>query len=358
MPDSLVRVLLLSCGPIAQRYGIRFDKLPAASQADDAWCNIPARPHRTVPASVPEPVNAAFFHLASPLHDDTRKSGETGRGVLYWLVLVVGLGVLGPGMAAGPKVVSTDLCSDLLLLQIAHPQQILSVSAAARNPDLSPLAERAARYPANRGSVEELLRLSPDIALVYQGWNGRGHGALLARRAVQVVPLPYPSNWPEALAIARRTAELIGRVDEVERLVAQAERRIATLSDRLPPLRVLYLRPNGGSAGLGTYVDDLLRRLGLRNIAAEQGMRGWGRFPLEHLVGSPPDVFLLGYFDQVHPRSKSAYGRHPVLRDLLDRVPVVHVPGGGWGCGGIEMVEVAEHIVAQVLSIGPGVSHR
>jgi len=250
-----------------------------------------------------------------------------------------------------PTVASTDLCSDLLLLQIGAPSQILSVSATAQDPALSPLAAAAARYPANHGRVEELLHLGPDIALVYLGWDGRGFADLLAGQGIRVEPLPYPGGWQQTLSTTRDTAALIGRAGAGAELAAAADARMQALAGALPPYRVLYLRPNGGTAGAGTYVDDVLTHLGLRNLAAEQGYRGWGRFPLEHLVAEPPDLFLLGYFDQAQPLTKSTYARHPLLRELLTRTPAVSVPTGGWGCGGIELVDVAERIAAKIAAL-------
>jgi iron complex transport system substrate-binding protein len=283
-----------------------------------------------------------------------RVFAASGRGPRPWplLCLVVLLGLPLGGTAAPeaglPTVASTDLCADLLLLQLADPEQIVSVSSAAIDPQLSPFATQAKRYPTNSGSVEELLLLRPAIALVYQGWTGRGHKDLLAARGVQIEPLPYPSGWDHTRQTVLETSALLGRVAFGAKLVAQTERRMQALADRTPPLSVLYLRPNGGTAGANTYVDDLLHRLGLRNLAADSGMRGWGRFPLERLVANPPDLFLLGYFDQAQPRSKSAFARHPLFQQVLERIPAIAVPAGNWGCGGIELVSVAEDIVAQI----------
>jgi iron complex transport system substrate-binding protein len=283
-----------------------------------------------------------------------RMLSSAGRWFGHWhlLSLFAVLGLSLPGTAAPPAdlptVASTDLCADLLLLQLADPEQILSVSTAATDPAVSPFVAQARRYPTNRGSVEELLLLRPAIALVYQGWTGRGHRDLLDSRGVRVVPLPYPSGWDDTRQTVRDTSALLGRTAFGLDLIEQTERRMQTLADRTPPLSVLYLRPNGGTAGEGTYVDDLLRRLGLRNLAADSGLRGWGRFPLERLLTDPPDLFLLGYFDQAQPYSKSAFARHPLFRRMLERIPVIAVPAGNWGCGGIELVSVAEDIVAQI----------
>jgi iron complex transport system substrate-binding protein len=277
---------------------------------------------------------------------------HVGQQVVGLLLMLCLHGVTVPAPAL-PSVASTNLCADLLLLPIAAPGQIVSVSLAAADPALSPLASHARAYPGNRGSVEELLLLRPDLALVYQGWTGRGHRQLLDGRGTRVVPLPYPSGWEGSLQSLRDLAGLIGRDAYAEDLIQRAEQRMRQLADRTPPLRVLYLRPNGGTAGQDTYVDDLLQRLGLRNVAAEEGLRGWGRFPLERLVSDPPDLFLLGYFDQEQARSKTAFARHPLFRDMLARIPAISVPAGGWGCGGVELVAVAEDIVGQIDDLQP-----
>ncbi|WP_081763271.1 ABC transporter substrate-binding protein [Imhoffiella purpurea] len=250
-----------------------------------------------------------------------------------------------------PKVVSTNLCADLLLLRIAAPEQILSVSTQAQDPRVSSVAEAALAYPPNRGGVEDLLYLKPDMALVYTGWTGRRHAELLAGRGTEIVAMPYPTTWTDTLKATREMAARIGCAEAGEARILDAEARMRVLRERIQPYRVLYLRPSGGTAGSGTYVDDLLRLLGLRNVAAEAGFAGWGRFPLERLVTAPPDLFLLGYFDRSGPGAASAYGRHPLLRRMLERIPSVSVPVKDWGCGGLELVDAAERIVAQIESL-------
>lgn len=258
-----------------------------------------------------------------------------------------------PGTAPLPTVVSTNLCADLLLLTLGAPEQIRSVSRQAQDARLSPVATAAAAYPANRGTVEELLYLKPDLALVYTGWGRRQHAELLAREGIRLIELPYPRTWPDALETTRAVATAIGRGEVGAAIAAAADRRLAALADQARPYRVLYLRPSGGSAGQGTYVDDLITRLGMRNLAAEQGHVGWGRFALESLVLAPPDVFLLGYFDQPSAAVAAAYGRHPLLQALLAETPTLALPARGWGCGGLELVAVAEQIITGLERVMP-----
>lgn len=281
------------------------------------------------------------------------------RLALAGLLAILGLFVVPTRAGAAlPSVVSTDLCADLILLEVADPGQILSVSRQSQDPKVSPVAEAARAYPANRGSVEDLLDLKPDIALVYLGWTAKRHADLLADQRIRIITLPYPRSWSDALETTRRIAIQIGRGEAGRVKTAEAERRMQALADRMPPYTLLYLRPSGGTAGKGTYVDDLITRLGLRNLAAEHGDLGWGRFPLERLVTSPPDIFLLGYFDQARSPAASAYGRHPLLRTILDATPSISVPTRTWGCGGLELVDAAEQIVTQIGGLGLAVGPR
>ncbi|QGU32501.1 ABC transporter substrate-binding protein [Thermochromatium tepidum] len=275
-----------------------------------------------------------------------RHTGWLVGGVMLWVAPVLATTPL-------PSVMSTNLCADLLLLRIADPGQIRSVSRQGQDARISPVADQARAYPGNRGGVEDLLYFKPDIALVYQGWMGRPHAKRLAGQGIEVIALPYPRGWDEALQTARALAARLGRAETGAALIEGLERRMQALARPrgAGAPRLLYLRPSGGTAGQGTYVDDLIRRLGLRNLAAEQGIKGWGRFPLERLVSAPPDVFLLGYFDQAQSPARSAYGRHPRLRSLLELTPAIELPGQAWGCGGLELLEVAEQISAQLTAI-------
>lgn len=257
-----------------------------------------------------------------------------------------------------PSVVSTNLCADLLLLRLGVPEQILSVSRAAQDPAQSPVAEIAARYPSNQASVEELLYFQPEIALTYIGWSRRLHGDLLEDQGIRVVPLSYPQQIEDALSLTREIAQAIEREAVGAQEIAKAAARIEALSERFPAqrhaTRALYLRPNGGTAGSDTYIDSLLALLGLRNLAAEQGIRGWGTVSLEQLILDPPDLLLLGYFDQAQPQSTARYGRHPLMQQLLAKVPSIPVPSSSaWGCGGLELIDAAELIATELEALEP-----
>ena len=266
---------------------------------------------------------------------------------VHWLGLCCVL--IGAASAEDlPPAVSTNLCADLWLTQLGAPEQIVALSQQSHNVRLSPIADVARHYPSNRGSVEELLVLKPARALVYQGWNGRGQAHWLADHGIALIAPEYPTTWDATLINAQQIAEALGRAHAGQALIEQIDAQMQALSGQLPPYRVLYLRPNGGSAGQDTYIDALLAHLGLRNLAAEQGLRGWGRVSLEQLIMEPPDLLLLGYFDQPQAVTQSGYARHPLTQALFERLPTVSIPATAWGCGGLELVDTARLIVERI----------
>src|SRR3954447_6108984 len=84
------------------------------------------------------------------------------RCSLAWLAV---LALTGVASAQEPphRIVSANLCTDQLVLALADPGQIASLSPFARDRDLSFLAERAAAFPMNRGTGEDIFRVDADL---------------------------------------------------------------------------------------------------------------------------------------------------------------------------------------------------
>ena len=64
-----------------------------------------------------------------------------------------------------PKVASINLCADQHVLALADPEQILTVSWLAADPEESLLAAEAQRHVLNYGTAEEILKFAPDVVL-------------------------------------------------------------------------------------------------------------------------------------------------------------------------------------------------
>ncbi len=272
------------------------------------------------------------------------------RGALLLTLLVTLPAVAAdlPRQSGLPRVVSTNLCADQLVLRLAAPEQLLSVSAQSQDPQLSSMPELARRFPANHASAEEIIALHPDLVLASRRWLAHNRAELLRSHGIEVLVIPFPTSWADIFANTRLVADKLNRTAEGEALLADAQARLDRLKAQPRPQRALYLRPNGGSAGRDTYVDTVFQAVGLTNHQAALGRVGWGRFDLETLVVNPPDLFVSADMVIDQGYAKSAYARHPRVRELLATHPVLHVTGNRWGCSDLQLVDSAEQLAAQI----------
>lgn len=263
-------------------------------------------------------------------------------------LLLALLACLPVAAAELPRVVSTNLCADQLALRLAAPEQLLSISAQGSDPQLSGQAARARGIPLNRGGAEEIVALHPDLVLASRRWLAHNRAELLRDHGIEVLVVPYPTTWPDIFASTRLVAGRLGRAEEGEALLAELQARLDRLAQQPRPMRALYLRSNGGSAGRNTYVDTVFQAVGLTNHQAALGRAGWGRFELEELVVSPPDVFVSADMPIDSGYAKSAYSRHPRVRELLAARPLLRLDGNHWGCADWQLVDSAERLAAQI----------
>lgn len=247
-----------------------------------------------------------------------------------------------------PTVVSTNLCADILALSLAAPAQLLSVSRKSQDPRVSSMPRQAQHFPANDGSAEEVIALRPDIVLASRRWQMRYQRELFERHGIRVVVVPVPVSWDDIFSSTEALAAELGREAAGAALVADVRARLQRLAAEPRPLSLLYLRPNGGSAGLDTQVDTLFRAVGVRNHAAEGGRRGWGRYSLEELVSDPPDIFVAGELLRDTAYANSTFIRHGSIGALMAARPVLRFSGNHWGCSNWQLIEAAEDIAAQI----------
>ena len=260
-------------------------------------------------------------------------------------LMLMGALIAAPATAAGrplPRVASFGLCADQMLLMMAAPGQIASVSDQATGP-LSVYADRARAFPANRGSAEEVIASGATVLLHSDAMNKRSADAL-ASFGIRTISVSFANSWAEVDAMTRLVARAIGREARGEAVIADMHRRLARLRPAEPPAQwptVIYYRPDGGGAGTGTFVDESLRTAGFRNLQAEWGPPLWSGVPVEQIVRQPPDLFAVSYFDTNHNAS-SVLRRNPVLWGHARSRPVLNVPGKYWNCGSPLLVEAVE----------------
>jgi iron complex transport system substrate-binding protein len=267
--------------------------------------------------------------------------------VLYGIVIAAA----AQAGAALPGVVSTNVCADTLALSLADDAQLLSVSTQARDPRLSPLSDRAARFPVNHGhgAVEEILAQKPDVVLISSAWRGRRQAALFESQGIALKVVPFPLSWDAVFDSTRHVGGWLGRKAAAEARVADVQRRLRRLKETPRPYKALHVRPNGRCAGEGTQIDMVFEAMGVTNHADALGCTGWGQLSLEKLLADPPDFFIV--VDGVRretAHARSFHARHPLMRQLMERRAVIRVSGTHWGCSNWLLIEAAEEIAKEI----------
>lgn len=287
----------------------------------------------------------------------TKRRHRTAFGAIA-VATVLLLGLPGPrslqaASLTPPTVVSTNLCADLLALSLTSPEQLLSVSWKSQDPTRSSMAAEAAKYHANASDAEEIIALKPDIVLASRAWRRHPQAANFEALGIRIVVVPLARTWPDILSVTQWVAEKLGREERGRTLVKETQRRLDKLeaSAKAKSQRsVLYLRPSGGSAGAGSYIDTLLTGAGLGNHATKLGLEGWGRLDLEQLLLSPPDLFLLSDYTRDRGHAEGQLLRHPAMRAILADRPVLRLPSNQGSCATWHLINTAEFLAGQLAS--------
>lgn len=280
-----------------------------------------------------------------------RRFRDSATGMTRSLLLVpVALGLLAaPASAAPQRVVSLNLCADQLLVLLADRADILSLSPLSRDPQLSYVAPRVADVPQNHGMAEEIFPHAPDLVIA-GSYTAKPTVAFLKSKGIPVLELSIPRNFDEIRAQVRRIAEVLGRSDRGEALIAGMDRILADVQPA-PGARPLALawQPGGFTAGAGTLTDAVFAAAGVENFAARAGLKGYGYLGLEAVVAGRPDLLVSESAMPGRPSLQQALLQHPALREGSGIGRRVDVPSALTACGGpftAEAVRILSRSVA------------
>lgn len=252
-----------------------------------------------------------------------------------------------PVSAAKPRVASSGLCADLMLLLLADDDQIVSLSHQSTGP-LSVYAEKAGRFPQSRGSAEEIIAAGTDVLLV-DGTVDQRSALALRKFGVKIVDVPDGTTWDDIDKLTRFVAGEIGNPARGEAVLADMHRRLDRVRRDVSHGRrptILYYRPDMGGAGEGSFVNTAIEAAGFRNLQVDWGPPLWGGVPVERVVYHPPDLFAVSYFD-TNTQGLAVLRRNPVLWGAARTRPVLNVHGRYWNCASPALIEATEQLAAE-----------
>lgn len=248
-------------------------------------------------------------------------------------VAVAALAAL-PGAAAPGRVVSMNLCTDQLALMLAAPGQVISVSALARDPRLSAVAEAATGLPANHGRAEEIFLMRPDLVITGT-FTTPATVEMLRGLGIEVATLAPAASLDDVRRNIAEVGALLGREAAAARLIAAFDRDLARLRhDAAARPRAALYQAQGYTAGDDSLAGEMLDAAGLDNVAAEAGLAGGGFLPLEALVALAPEIVVKGSPEPGASRAEEVLS-HPALRGARAEATMADRE---WMCGTPEVV--------------------
>lgn len=257
-------------------------------------------------------------------------------------------------MAAPPeRVVSVNLCTDQLALDLAAPGQLISVSELAHDANSSAMAEAARALPTNGSGAEEVYLLNPDLVLAGT-FTDPATVEMLRGLGVAVEVFAPARSLSDIPVLMRKMGAALGRETEAEKRVAAFLARRAALSDTVDarPRAALYY-VNSYTLGDNTLAGDILTAAGFSNVATEVGLTHGGTLPLERLVMLQPDVIVTGrdYPGQARAEDNLV---HPALKSLTGTRVAATLTDRDWICGTPRVLDAVARMRDLRLSLEAG----
>lgn len=234
------------------------------------------------------------------------------RWPVAFLLALTGCGAgrpaVPPRVGRPLRVMSVNLCTDQLLLQLLPPERIVSVSWLARDPGSSAMTREAAAVGVNHGLAEEVLAQRPDL-VVASSFGTPTLRAMLRRLGYPLVEIDDASDVAGIRRATRTLARAVGEPARGEALIAEMDAKFAALArDPGLPIRLAAWDRTGIAAPRGTLHDTVLSATGAHNVGASDR----GSLDLETLLRLHPAALVQA------PRGTASLGddraEHPVVR--------------------------------------------
>ena len=255
----------------------------------------------------------------------------------------ISLALVAPGAAAGEapprRVASLNLCTDELVLALAAPDQIVSLTHLAHQPAETILWRQARLYPRNDGSLLSVAPLRPDL-VVTMGGGARDRLRIAERLGIATLDLPHPLSLADMARSIRQVAQALGRPAAGAAMV----RRMAALRATAPASRVdaIWLGGGGRTYPAQSLAAQWMALAGLR----QRSLRG-DRVSLETLIARPPRILLRSDYRAGQFSAEQRWLAHPAARRASGS-RTIPTDGRAWTCMGPPMIAEIERLRGEI----------
>ena len=267
--------------------------------------------------------------------------------LLLSICILAGMLAATAVQAAPRRVVSINLCSDIIAADLAAPGTLKSVFRLGRDPEDSPVAALLADVPPNDGRIEDILPFAPDLVLAHE-WSSPFTLGLLARMNIPVATVKDARSFEDIRDNIRTIAAALGREGKGEEVIARfdAEMAAARRDSSNAPTAILY-QDLGSAATPNSILGRILSLTGFRNVVTEENAVGLAYPDIEDVIAYRPELIALGIYRPDAPSQANAVLEHPALRLYRERyAEEVRLAAGGWTCSTRFVAGVATRLAA------------
>jgi iron complex transport system substrate-binding protein len=259
------------------------------------------------PAATPAPTQAPAPTAAptqppAPTAAPTQPPTPTAAPTQAPISLVDGLQQTVTLAKPATRVISLAPSNTEILFAIGAGAQVIAVDHFSDVPaEAKKLPDIGSGF--DKLDTEQIVALKPDLVLA-AGNLPPDKIKSLQDLGLTVFQVPNPTDLDGMYASLRTVATLTGHTPETETLIASLQARVKAVETRVANAKtqplVLYeldaTDPNAPwTSGPGTFMDNLIRMAGGRNIGAAL-KSDWAQLSAEEIIRQSPDVILLGDF--------------------------------------------------------------
>jgi iron complex transport system substrate-binding protein len=195
------------------------------------------------------------------------------------------------------RIISLTPSNDEIICALVDEKRIAGLSKFSQDAATSYVADAARRINVfvDR-NAEQVVSLRPDLVLAARYTKVDLKGLLAETNTPLVITTDF-RNFTDIEANVRLIGRAVGDEGRAESVIGEMRRKLDAARSRLriesAGLRTLYLASGNFSAGAGTSIHEILTTTGLKNAAAEAGIKGHVKVAPEQITQINPDLILI-----------------------------------------------------------------
>lgn len=250
-------------------------------------------------------------------------------------VLSLPLGAAATTDAPRPKpmrIMSMNLCTDLMVLQLVPRDRIVSVTYLTHNAVALIRPGLDAGIRINHGTAEEILTQKPDLILA--GDFSTAMTKKLARQiGAPLIEVKSATTFEDIRASARQIGQAVGEPKRAEALVAEMNSALSRLAATASPRPYVVAAWSGESVpGKQTLANTIIEAAGAINVAALSQNTHYNTFGIEELLAAKPEVLMYSSADVAKPTLMNQAIHHRAVRKLFENRQITY-PEPLFSCG-------------------------